>query len=104
MTRKFPTEREARAEQRLPLSIATYYIRDAVRADCEIVDLSAGGVQIITEERLADGAVISLALPTAAPIVARVVCRHEQVVRLAFIDADETQRDDIRRLVFSRLG
>jgi hypothetical protein len=84
-----------RHEARVPLEVTVI----GAPASVEGIDVSAGGLAFLIEDKLYPGELISLKMPTVVPVfeaTARVAwCREEGVrfrVGVAFVDAQDAQR------------
>ena len=96
--------RKPRAEPRLATSVASFYRTAITSADCEILDLSAGGALIVGPSPLAEGERLLLAVPAAGALAAQVVAATDRGIHLTFLDATPDQGEAIRRFVFGRLA
>lgn len=99
-----PIERENRRELRLEHSVASYYQLGETLADCEIIDLSAGGAMILVDTDLAPGAHIMLSIPLGGALEAIVIACADNHARLRFNSLPEECAEAIRRLTWSKLA
>ena len=66
-----------RAHMRVPETIGTALMVDGREVDAAIVDISVGGVGLITDERLPAGTVLQVAVPPVGWIAAEVVAADD---------------------------
>lgn len=73
-----------RAHMRVPETIGTALMVDGREVDAAIVDVSVGGVGLVTDERLAAGTLLKVAVPPAGWIEAEVVAAGDDRLHVRF--------------------
>jgi len=79
-----------RAHMRVSEAIGTALLVDGREVDAAIVDISVGGVGLVTDERLPAGTVLKVAVPPVGWIEAEVVAGEGDRLHLRFRPGDAT--------------
>ena len=87
-----------RAHMRVPETIGTALMVDDRELDAAIVDISVGGVGLVTDEQLAAGTVLRIAVPPAGWIEAEVVGASGDRLHVRF-RSDDADTDQQRALL-----
>lgn len=87
-----------RAHMRVPETIGTALMVDGREVDAAIVDISVGGVGLVTDEQLAAGTVLKVAVPPVGWIEAEVVAAVDGRLHVRF-RADGASTDQQRALL-----
>lgn len=77
-----------RAHMRVPETIGTAVKVDGREVDAAIVDVSVGGVGLLTDEQLSAGTVLQIAIPPAGWIEAEVVGASDDRLHVRFRSPD----------------
>lgn len=96
--------RDRRRDLRLTHPIASYVRIDVTRLDCEIIDLSAGGAQILIDHDLAGAERVRLMAPACGELEATVISATAGVARLRFEAPPHESVEALRRLTWSKLA
>lgn len=87
-----------RAHMRVPETIGTALMVDGREVDAAIVDISVGGVGLLTDERLPAGTLLEVAVPPAGWIQAEVVAADDDRLHVRF-RSDGTSTEQHRALL-----
>lgn len=87
-----------RAHMRVPESIGTALRVDGREVDAAIVDISVGGVGLVTDERLPAGTMLQVAVPPVGWIEAEVVAADDDRLHVRF-RTEGTTTDQQRALL-----
>ncbi|MEQ8398192.1 PilZ domain-containing protein [Thalassobaculum sp.] len=93
-----PTPESRRHHLRVPESIGTALMVDGREVDAVIVDISVGGVGMVTDERLPAGTLLRVAVPPVGWIEAEVVATDDDRLHVRF-RTDGASTDQQRALL-----
>lgn len=93
-----PTPESRRHHLRVPETIGTALMVDGREVDAVIVDISVGGVGLVTDERLPAGTMLQVAVPPVGWLDAEVVSTDDDRLHVRF-RADGSTTDQQRALL-----